>query len=60
MNIYLKKGGEHIFSHSNYSCDGHKFRFQILEKLSGSGYNVKGDVDENMTERRTDCENIKL
>ena len=53
-----KEGCEHIINHSKHSCEGHNFTCQILEKLPGSGYDINGEVDENMTERRLERENF--
>ena len=51
-----KSGCEHIINHSKYSCEDHNFTYQILEKLPGSGYDQNGNLDDEMTEIRLQCE----
>jgi len=50
-----KCGCEHIIHHSTEFCKEHKFQYQIIEKLPGSGY-TNGELDETMTKIRKDHE----
>ena len=43
-----KDGCRHEIRHYKEACDGYNFRYQILEKLPGDGYNSLGEVDPDM------------
>ena len=47
-----KQGCEHIIRHCKEACNGYHFKYQILEKLPGSGYNTSGELDPEMTKLR--------
>ena len=50
-----KCGCEHIIHHSTEFCGEHKFNYQIIEKLPGSGY-TNGELDDTITKIRKDHE----
>ena len=43
-----KSGCEHEITHCKEACNGYNFKYQILEKLPGDGYNSSGEVDPDM------------
>ena len=43
-----KTGCEHEITHCKEACDGYNFKYQIIEKLPGDGYNSSGEVDPDM------------
>ena len=47
-----KQGCEHEIRHCKESCNGYNFKFQILEKLPGTGYNTSGELDPEMAKIR--------
>jgi len=51
-----KCGCEHVINHSTELCNGHRFHYQIIEKLPGTGY-TNGELDEGMTKIRKEHEN---
>ena len=53
-----KQGCEHEIRHCKESCNGFNFKFQILEKLPGTGYNTSGQLDPEMTKIRKAREDI--
>ena len=58
INIHRtsKKGCEHFIEHFSTTCSGHSFTIQVIEKLPSNGYDVSGDVCEDMLEKRLDRE----
>ena len=47
-----KQGCKHIIRHCKEACNGYHFKYQILEKLPGNGYNASGELDPEMTKLR--------
>ena len=43
-----KTGCEHEITHCKEACNGYNFKYQIIEKLPGDGYNSSGEVDPDM------------
>ena len=54
MNTHrtAKAGCEHEIRHCKESCNGYNFKYQILEKLPGTGYLPSGEVDPEMLKVR--------
>ena len=53
-----KQGCEHEIRHCKETCNGYNFKFQILEKLPGAGYNQSGELDLEMMKLRKSREDI--
>ena len=53
-----KTGCEHEIRHCKDSCNGYNFKFQILEKLPGTGYDQHGNLDMEMMKIRKAHEDI--
>lgn len=49
---------EHMINHSQNTCKGHQFIYQILEKLPGTGYDQFGDLDLEVAKTRREKEEI--
>ena len=60
MNTHrtAKAGCEHEIRHCKESCNGYNFKYQILEKLPGTGYLSSGEVDPEMLKVRKAREDI--
>ena len=43
-----KSGCEHEITHCKEACNGYNFKYQIIEKLPGDGYNSSGEIDPDM------------
>ena len=49
---------EHFLFHLETSCKHYSFSYQIIEKLSGTGYRADGTIDAEMSKVRKDKEDI--
>ena len=60
MNVHRtsKSGCEHFIEHFSNVCTNKSFSIQVIEKLSGNGYDEIGDVSSEMTDKRLEREDF--